>query len=137
MALLSWLPVKGLNLKPIESDCAPLNDLVGRLIKAAVEIHCMRDLTRGGLASALNEISQRRIIPLPLTKLLSLYAKMWLRPVPCWDLILCMWPMKAVSLSLFPEGFGQSIGNSQKIFFRPAGCLYRQGFRREEAGRHS
>ena len=28
------------------------------LIKAGIDIHCMRDLTRGGLASALNEIAQ-------------------------------------------------------------------------------
>jgi hydrogenase expression/formation protein HypE len=41
----------------IESDCSPLNDIVSRLIKAGIEIHCMRDLTRGGLASALNEIA--------------------------------------------------------------------------------
>lgn len=42
----------------IESDTAPLADLVGDLLAEGVNIHCMRDLTRGGLASALNEISQ-------------------------------------------------------------------------------
>lgn len=42
----------------IESDCCALNDIVGQLIKAGINIHCMRDLTRGGLASALNEIAQ-------------------------------------------------------------------------------
>ena len=42
----------------IESDCAPLADLVMRLLGAGVEIHCMRDLTRGGLASALVEIAE-------------------------------------------------------------------------------
>jgi hydrogenase expression/formation protein HypE len=41
----------------IESDCAPLADLVLRLLDADIEIHCLRDLTRGGLASALNEIA--------------------------------------------------------------------------------
>ena len=41
----------------IESDCAPLADLVGRLLEAGLEVHCLRDLTRGGLASALNEIA--------------------------------------------------------------------------------
>ena len=41
----------------IESDCAPLNDIVARLISGGVDVHCLRDLTRGGLASALNEIS--------------------------------------------------------------------------------
>ncbi len=42
----------------IESDCAPLADLVRRMIEAGVELHCLRDLTRGGLASALVEISE-------------------------------------------------------------------------------
>ena len=42
----------------IESDCAPLADLVGSLLGAGLEIHCMRDLTRGGLASALIEIAE-------------------------------------------------------------------------------
>ena len=41
----------------IESDSAPVSDLVLKLIAAGVEIHCLRDLTRGGLASALNEIA--------------------------------------------------------------------------------
>lgn len=42
----------------IESDCAPLGDLVMKLIDAGIEIHCLRDLTRGGLASALVEIAE-------------------------------------------------------------------------------
>jgi len=42
----------------IESDCAPLTDLVQSLLEEGIEIHCLRDLTRGGLASALNEIAQ-------------------------------------------------------------------------------
>lgn len=41
----------------ITSDCAPFANLVLQLIDAGVEIHCLRDLTRGGLASALNEIA--------------------------------------------------------------------------------
>jgi hydrogenase expression/formation protein HypE len=40
----------------IESDCAPLSEPVLGLLTAGVEVHCLRDLTRGGLASALNEI---------------------------------------------------------------------------------
>ncbi len=42
----------------IESDCAPLADLVMKLLASGIEIHCLRDLTRGGLASALNEIAE-------------------------------------------------------------------------------
>jgi hydrogenase expression/formation protein HypE len=42
----------------IESDCAPLANVVMKLLKAGITIHCMRDLTRGGLASALVEIAE-------------------------------------------------------------------------------
>ncbi len=42
----------------IESDSAPLNGIVHDLLVAGIEIHCLRDLTRGGLASALNEIAK-------------------------------------------------------------------------------
>ena len=41
-----------------ESDCAELWSAVDGLIKSGVTIHAMRDLTRGGLASGLVEISQ-------------------------------------------------------------------------------
>jgi hydrogenase expression/formation protein HypE len=43
----------------IKSDCAPLNNIVRKLIDSGIEIHCLRDLTRGGLASALNEIASQ------------------------------------------------------------------------------
>ena len=39
----------------IESDTAALNDLVHQMIKAVPSIHCLRDPTRGGVASTLNE----------------------------------------------------------------------------------
>src|SRR4029079_7403731 len=42
----------------IESDCAPLTDLVFSLLDAGIEVHCLRDLTRGGLASTLVEVAQ-------------------------------------------------------------------------------
>jgi hydrogenase expression/formation protein HypE len=42
----------------IESDSAPVHIPVLELIKAGVQVHCLRDLTRGGLASALNEIAE-------------------------------------------------------------------------------
>jgi hydrogenase expression/formation protein HypE len=42
----------------IESDSAPIHEIVLELLKAGIEIHCLRDLTRGGLASALNEIAE-------------------------------------------------------------------------------
>ncbi len=42
----------------IESDLACLVDPVFRLIDGGVDVHCLRDLTRGGLASALIEIAE-------------------------------------------------------------------------------
>ncbi len=41
----------------IESDTAPLNGLIEEIIKVSKKISVMRDPTRGGLASALNEIA--------------------------------------------------------------------------------
>jgi hydrogenase expression/formation protein HypE len=41
----------------LRSDCAPLNDLVGKMLDACPSIRCMRDPTRGGLATTLNEIA--------------------------------------------------------------------------------
>ncbi len=42
---------------PIESDCAALHEMVRSLVEAGVELHCLRDPTRGGLSSVLNEIA--------------------------------------------------------------------------------
>ena len=42
----------------IKSDCAPLNSLVKDMLRATKNIHAMRDPTRGGLATALNEIAK-------------------------------------------------------------------------------
>lgn len=41
----------------VESDTAPLHRIVADLIESGIEIHCLRDLTRGGLASVLNELA--------------------------------------------------------------------------------
>ena len=42
---------------PIESDCAPLHGLVRQLLAAAPGTRLMRDATRGGVATVLNEIA--------------------------------------------------------------------------------
>jgi hydrogenase expression/formation protein HypE len=41
----------------VSSDTASLWPAVEALLEAGIEIHCLRDLTRGGLSSALNEIA--------------------------------------------------------------------------------
>ena len=43
---------------PIRSDTAPLNGLVAAMLAITTDIHVLRDPTRGGVASALNEIAQ-------------------------------------------------------------------------------
>lgn len=52
----------------IESDSAPLSSMILDLINAGVEIHCLRDLTRGGLSSALNEIAESRGLTLEIAE---------------------------------------------------------------------
>src|SRR5512140_3583901 len=42
----------------IQSDCAPLNGTVQRLLEARLKLHCLRDLTRGGLGTTLIEIAE-------------------------------------------------------------------------------
>ena len=43
----------------IESDSAALHDLVTAMVKAVPQIHCLRDPTRGGLATSLNELAKQ------------------------------------------------------------------------------
>lgn len=43
---------------PIESDTAPLHELVATMLAASDGVRCMRDPTRGGLATTLNEIAK-------------------------------------------------------------------------------
>jgi len=44
---------------PIVSDCAPLNALVADMLSVTRNIHCLRDPTRGGLATILNELASQ------------------------------------------------------------------------------
>ena len=43
----------------LESDCAPLGSLVTEMLAASPNIHCLRDPTRGGLATTLNELAKQ------------------------------------------------------------------------------
>jgi len=42
---------------PVRSDCAPLNHMVSEMLDTGAVIHSLRDPTRGGLATSLNEIA--------------------------------------------------------------------------------
>ncbi|WP_017305111.1 hydrogenase expression/formation protein HypE [Spirulina subsalsa] len=52
----------------IESDSASVAPPVLELLNAGVTIHCLRDLTRGGLASALNEIASSAKVQIHITE---------------------------------------------------------------------
>jgi hydrogenase expression/formation protein HypE len=47
---------------PLSSDCAPLNDLVQTLLATGADIHVLRDPTRGGLATTLNELAGQSLV---------------------------------------------------------------------------
>lgn len=42
----------------IKSDNAPLVEMVEKMLKSGIELHCMRDVTRGGLGTVLNELAK-------------------------------------------------------------------------------
>jgi len=43
----------------LESDCAPLGDMVVEMLRASRNLHALRDPTRGGLATTLNELAKQ------------------------------------------------------------------------------
>jgi hydrogenase expression/formation protein HypE len=43
---------------PLRSDTQPLHGLVRSLLAACPDVHCLRDATRGGVATVLNEFAQ-------------------------------------------------------------------------------
>ncbi len=43
----------------IESDCAALHQLVSDMLEVSTDVHCLRDPTRGGVATVLNELASR------------------------------------------------------------------------------
>jgi hydrogenase expression/formation protein HypE len=52
----------------IESDTAPLHDLVAAMLATGADVHVLRDPTRGGLAAALNEIARTGGVGVELTE---------------------------------------------------------------------
>lgn len=55
----------GLEISTV-SDCQPLASLIDDMLAACNDIHCMRDVTRGGLATVLNEIATRSNVAIQL-----------------------------------------------------------------------
>ena len=50
----------------VQSDVAPLNHLVKAMLDASDQIHVLRDPTRGGVATALNEIARQSAVSIVL-----------------------------------------------------------------------
>lgn len=46
-------------LSDVSSDCAPLARMIGNLASLKIPLHVLRDPTRGGLATTLNEIAEQ------------------------------------------------------------------------------
>jgi hydrogenase expression/formation protein HypE len=58
---------EGLEFKvPVPSDCAPLNRLVAEMLEESADIHCLRDPTRGGLATTLNDFAEQSNVGIEL-----------------------------------------------------------------------
>ena len=52
----------------VQSDIAPLNHLVAAMIDASDQVHALRDPTRGGLATTLNEIARQSQVGIVLNE---------------------------------------------------------------------
>lgn len=50
----------------IVSDCAPLGEMVKTLLEENIEVHCLRDVTRGGLATVVKELAERSQVTMEL-----------------------------------------------------------------------
>jgi len=60
---------EGLKLEVnIETDAAPLNHLVAEILETVPEIHALRDPTRGGIATTLNEIARQSKIAIKIVE---------------------------------------------------------------------
>jgi hydrogenase expression/formation protein HypE len=51
---------------PIESDCAALHGLIDAVLNACPNVRCLRDATRGGIATVLNEVAQNSHVAITL-----------------------------------------------------------------------
>ncbi len=65
IAVLSARGELGLSTS-LQSDVAPLNGLIKQVLKSIPEVHVMRDPTRGGLATTLNEIARQSFVSISL-----------------------------------------------------------------------
>ncbi len=67
----------------VQSDVAPLNQLIAAMLETSTEIHVLRDPTRGGLATTLNEIAMQSGVSILLEEGASRSARRWRQSVRC------------------------------------------------------
>jgi hydrogenase expression/formation protein HypE len=85
----------------IASDCAPLHTLVRAMLGASPDIHCLRDATRGGVATVVNEIAQSSGVCIRLDEARLPVREPWRDCASCWASIRCTWRTKASSWRSF------------------------------------
>ena len=118
----------------IESDSAPVHEIVLELLEAGIEIHCLRDLTRGGLASALNEIAEAARVRIEVEEKLipvredvhAACEMLGLDPlhVACEGRFVAFVAAKDAERALkIMCGHPTGVGELQEVHWRPAGCL--------------
>jgi len=87
----------------IRSDCAALNGMIAEVLAAGgTAVHTMRDPTRGGLASTLNEIAQSSGVGIEIDEPSLPVRPRCNRPASCSASTLSMWPTRARPFSLSP-----------------------------------
>jgi hydrogenase expression/formation protein HypE len=116
----------------IESDCAPLWGPVKALLDGGIEIHCLRDLTRGGLSSGLIEIAEASGVRCAIAQKLRVRVRSW-----AW--IRCTWPTKAASWHLCrsarrirQSAFCASSPSALKLFASVTFSTLQRGWSRSE-----
>ncbi len=86
----------------LESDTAPLTDLIRTMLATCPQIRACRDPTRGGLSSALNELAVASRVGVRLVEAAIPVRAEVRAPARCWGSILCMWLTKASSSRSYP-----------------------------------
>ena len=122
---------------PIESDCAALHGLIGRLIAAAPNLRCLRDPTRGGAATVLNEIAEASGLQIEIDE-----SETPLREeVKAFCEILGLDPLYLANegkiVAVVPAARGRRrAGGDEGASARPRGADHRPGRRRRGGARH-
>jgi hydrogenase expression/formation protein HypE len=79
----------------IRSDSAALHELVAAMVAAVPDIHCLRDPTRGGLATTLNELAHQSGVGMQIREDAIPVAPRWPPPASCSGSTRSMSPTRA------------------------------------------